>query len=66
MYVMDKKLKRKVNVCDESCLKKKCYWPRDDPGIFNQGQGYRKRVVTIGWLCGTREVRGCPDEEIKK
>lgn len=58
MKLKDKKLNKKVNVVDKECFKKPCYWPRPDPGTFVQGRGYKFR--SNDWLCGTREVRGCP------
>jgi len=61
MKVKDKKLKKMVDVCEKTCTTKKCYWPREDPGVFIQGQGYKFR--SHNWLCGTRESKGCPDTE---
>ena len=61
MKVRDKKLGKMVDVYDADCLSKPCYWARPDPGIFTQGQGYRRRSIDVGWVCGTREIRGCPD-----
>jgi hypothetical protein len=61
MKIKDKKFKEWVNVADKDCPRKKCYWPRPDPGVFTQGVGYRRRSVKIGWLCGTREAHGCPE-----
>lgn len=58
MKVKDKTLKVQVDVRDRDCLKRKCYWPRKDPGSFTVGRGYRSR--SNDWLCGTREIRGCP------
>jgi len=60
MMIRDKKLKVKVGVSNADCFTKKCYWPRPDPGIFTQGQGYRTRPGKQIWLCGTREIHGCP------
>ena len=61
MKIKDKELKVFVDVVDKDCLGRKCYWPRPDPGMFVQGRGYRQRAGgSAGWLCGTREVRGCP------
>ena len=60
MKIRDKNLKETVDVYDKECLNRKCYWPRQDPGIFNQGVGYKFR--SNNWLCGTREIRGCPDD----
>ena len=60
--VYDRKAKARVWVRDRDCLKLKCYWPRPDPGVFTQGVGYSTRKSgDAGWLCGTREARGCPD-----
>lgn len=64
MKVRDKNVKQMVDVCDKDCLKRSCYWARSDPGVFTQGVGYRTRTDAfgkIGWLCGNREIRGCPD-----
>ncbi len=61
MRVKDKAAGHMVSVCESNCLRKPCYWPRPDPGVFTQGQGYRSRLGKQIWLCGTREVRGCPD-----
>ena len=62
MKVRDKKLRVLVDVCESDCPNKKCYWARPDPGIFTQGQGYRTREPgkKPEWLCGTREIGGCP------
>jgi len=60
MKIKDKKFKVFVDVSDEDCPKRKCYWPRNDPGCFVQGVGYRQRSNSPGWLCGNREIRGCP------
>ena len=62
MKIRDKEVKQNVEVWCRDCLKYECYWPRPDPGVFTQGQGYRQRTVKVGWLCGTREIRGCPDD----
>ncbi len=61
MIIKDKEIKKNVDVLKKECLTFECYWPRPDPGVFTQGQGYRQRTIKIGYLCGTREVRGCPD-----
>jgi hypothetical protein len=62
MKVYDKSVGKKVDVSDKNCLNCPCYWPRPDPGTFTQGQGYRSRGSGKNkeWLCGTREIRGCP------
>jgi len=59
MKINDKKLKKYVDVSEVNCHKYKCYWPRSDPGSFTQGVGYKFR--SNDWLCGNREIRGCPD-----
>lgn len=61
MKIKDKKLKQLVDVSEADCFKKPCYWPRIDPGVFTQGVGYRFR--SNDWLCGNREIRGCPIEK---
>ena len=62
MKVKDKTLNVPVDVCRKECLTFKCYWARPNPGIFNKGQGYRsygdKRDKE--YLCGNREISGCP------
>lgn len=61
MKVRDKNLRENVDVKDKDCLRRPCYWPRVDPGVFTQGQGYRARPGgSKGWLCGRRECNGCP------
>ena len=63
MKIRDKTLGVHVDVYSAKCPAYRCYWPRPDPGIFTQGQGYRTRVNgSRGYLCGTREIRGCPKE----
>ena len=67
MKVKDKQLKVWVDVAETRCPGLTCYWPRPDPGIFTQGQGYRTRdprSTKTEWLCGTREIRGCPIQPI--
>jgi len=61
MKIKDKNVKQMVSVSNPKCLKLPCYWPRPDPGVFTQGSGYRQRDYDAGWLCGTREIHGCPD-----
>lgn len=65
MKVKDRELKLLVEVCAPDCVTRPCYWPRPDPGVYVQGQGYRTRhpeAVPRVWLCGTREIRGCPPQ----
>jgi hypothetical protein len=64
MKVYDKDIKSQVDVCDKDCPKRDCYWPRTDPGVFVQGRGYRSRgsKPSNEYICGTREIHGCPDE----
>jgi len=66
MKVMDKALKVMVNVSKKDCPTFACYWPRLDPGVFTQGVGYRDRGGKREWLCGNREIHGCPKEPKKK
>ena len=61
MKIRDKNVKQNVDVSEENCPKYDCYWPRPDPGLFTQGVGYRSRPGKKEWLCGNREIRGCPD-----
>jgi hypothetical protein len=58
--VRDKANKVMVDVAHKECPTRECYWPRPDPGVFTQGVGYRARTGTPGWLCGNREIHGCP------
>jgi hypothetical protein len=66
MKVKDKSLNVWVDVCDTICVTepRKCYWPRPDPGVFTPGKGYKSRGSKPGeeYICGTRAIRGCPDE----
>jgi len=65
MQIKDKKRRLLVDVFERDCLKKVCYWPRPDPGVFTQGVGYRQRSANAGWICGTRELHGCPSQNSK-
>ena len=62
MNIRDKNIKQHVDVQCEDCPTYKCYWPRLYPGIYNQGQGYRAYGDGRDkmWLCGRREISGCP------
>lgn len=60
MKIKDKKYEKLVDVSDKNCFKRKCYWPRLDPGVFTQGVGYRQRSGKQEWICGYREIHGCP------
>lgn len=62
MQVKDKKINKIVNVVDGTCLSKKCYWPRKNPGMFMQGRGYKSYGDSRDkeYLCGTRHAHGCP------
>jgi hypothetical protein len=64
MKIRDKSLKVSVDVQCKECPKYQCYWPRTNPGVFTQGQGYRHYGDSRDkeWLCGTREIHGCPNE----
>ena len=63
MKVKDRQLRQLVDVACKDCPAYQCYWPRPDPGIFIQGQGYRHPVTgNRGYLCGTREIHGCPEQ----
>lgn len=59
MKVKDKEINEMVDVFDKDCPRRPCYWARPDPGTFVQGRGYRFR--RNDWLCGNREIHGCPD-----
>ena len=60
MKIKDKRFKKMVDVANPECQQYACYWARADPGSFTQGQGYKFR--SNDWLCGNREIRGCPNE----
>ena len=62
MKVFNKELKRKVDVLDKACFCRVCFWPRQDPGMFVQGRGYRSRSdqESNEWICGRRNINGCP------
>ena len=68
MKVYDKNVKKKVEVAEKECPEYTCYWARPNPGIFTQGQGYRSYGDSRDkmWLCGTREIHGCPENPTKK
>ena len=58
MKIKDKSVGKMVNMLNKDCLRRKCYWARQDPGSFSQGTGYSHR--SNDWLCGNREIHGCP------
>jgi hypothetical protein len=62
MKIRDKNLRVFVDVSCADCQKYECYWPRKNPGIFVQGRGYRSYGDSRDnmYLCGNREIRGCP------
>jgi len=66
MQVKDKEYKVLVDVAFKECPTYKCYWPRPNPGVFTPGRGYRhfgdKRDNE--WLCGHREIHGCPNVRV--
>lgn len=69
MKIRDKEFKIDVDVFGKDCPKYQCYWPRPDPGVFEQGRGYHERYPgkKPDWLCGNREIRGCPiDKKLKE
>ncbi len=68
MEIKNKELKKMVNVSRKECPTFDCYWPRAHPGIFTQGQGYKSCDASIKgkYICGNREIRGCPDHPIAK
>ena len=41
MKVRDKAIGNLVDVAEKACVadKRRCYWPRIDPGVFTPGQG---------------------------
>ena len=60
VITLDKK-RVKVDCADEQCKERDCFWARPYPGVFTQGVGYSQTTAHKGlWVCGTREVRGCP------
>ncbi len=61
MKIRDKNLKKMVDVAEKNCPKFKCYWARPDPGVFTQGVGYRQTCKNPVYLCGHRDVHGCPE-----
>lgn len=60
MQIRDGILKKKIEVSRKECPTFECYWPRLDPGSFTQGIGYTHR--SNNWICGRREINGCPLE----
>lgn len=62
MIIKDKNLKEKVDVAQKECPTFTCYWPRQNPGSFQVGRGYRsygdKRDKE--WICGHHEIHWCP------
>lgn len=69
MKIKDKALKKLVDVACKDCPTYTCYWPRLHPGTFVQGSGYRSRFgdrPETEWICGRREISGCPITPITK
>lgn len=69
MMLKIKGYKQPIDVAGKECPNLTCFWPRSDPGVFTPGVGYRTRTDAhgkIGWLCGNREIRGCPEKPTKK
>lgn len=66
MKVIDKRdrVEIEVDVAHEECLSLECYWPRRHQGTYVQGRGYRGANWEY-WICGTREIHGCPDDPKK-
>jgi len=60
MFIKGPKSGKQVEVSSSECINYACLWERPDPGTFTQGQGYKFR--SNDWLCGNREIRGCPNE----
>jgi len=63
MKVKDKNIGKLVSVCCKNCPNYKCYWPRQNPGSFVTGRGYRSYGDGRDkeYLCGTRNAHGCPE-----
>lgn len=57
MKILDDGIGELVDVECNDCLNYTCYYPCTDPGVPGWGLG-----KSTSWLCGTREVHGCPDE----
>jgi len=64
MKIKDKKINQMVDVCEKGCPNRPCYWPRQNPGSFVQGRGYRsyRDKRDKEYICGTRNIHGCPDD----
>jgi hypothetical protein len=60
MRIHDTELQADIDVYDRDCPARPCYWPREDPGVFVDGRGYHGG--SDRWLCGTRQIHGCPDD----
>lgn len=63
MKIKDHEIGKSVSVSQKECPTFTCYWPRRNPGSFVQGRGYQSYgdARDKEWLCGTREIHGCPD-----
>ena len=64
MKVRDKELRVDVEVRAKECTTYYCYWPLRNPGVFVLGHGYRN--AKKDYLCGTREIHGCPKTVLQK
>jgi hypothetical protein len=68
LKIKDKKLKKMIDVSQSDCPSFACYWPRLNPGSFQAGRGYRSYddARDKEWICGRREIHGCPDSPQKR
>lgn len=53
-------LTRDVDVVDEDCPHRSCFWLYFDKGSFTPGVGYTSYYEKERPCCGTRHMHGCP------
>jgi hypothetical protein len=55
---------RTVDVLDEKCAKRPCFWLGFNKGTFVQGRGYTKYHAKERPVCWQRHMSGCPTHTV--
>lgn len=55
-----------VDVKDEKCATRSCFYLLSDKGTFVQGRGYTSYHEKPKWVCGRRHLHGCPSAAVCK
>ena len=56
--------KHRVDVCDDECPKRPCFWLGFHKGTYVKGRGYTSHYKKPRPVCWTRHIRGCPENSI--